>query len=115
MVPRADEHAACESGKRFGRPVVLFCIAVVRNVAGHDQVMRRIPLFDQLEQLYGALVVFLAAMEVKIADVDEFQASLPSETNSAHGPHADLSDENPLKPRDVVLHFCHLINCFTKT
>ena len=47
---------------RFGRGVEpaqgagQFCIAVVRDVAGHDQVMRRIPLFDQLEQLHGVLV-----------------------------------------------------------
>lgn len=65
------------NGKRFGRPAILFCIAVVRDISGHDQVMRRIPLFDQLEQFYGVFVVFLAAMEVKIADVDEFHTPLP--------------------------------------
>jgi hypothetical protein len=76
VVPRTDEHAASESGKRFSRPTVLLCIAVVRDVAGHDQVMRRIPLFDPLEQLYGTLVVVLAAMKVKIADVDKFHNPL---------------------------------------
>jgi hypothetical protein len=113
VVSRADEDAAGESGKRFGRPAVLLCIAVVGDVAGHDQVMCRIPLFDQLEQLHDAFVVFLAAMEVQIADVNEFHGALPSCANSAHAPRAELSDEIPLKPWDVVLRLCLVFTCTT--